>query len=770
MARYLGWVTAGGALLLALARLGRLIQPADGDPGWIVPVGAAAMLGAAANWLVVGRRVRWVVTVNSIGVGFVLLRLAAGSTLRGGILPTAATWRVLGGELGLAWDTIRFGAAPVLPVPGLVGLLGVVFWGLGSCVAWGLASRRLWLAFLPSLALYLELATLDRRPPGPVWPAAMALVTVAGLAAWADSRQGGGRLRDSAGRYRPRRSTVPGIVVAAVMVLSAVFGTRAVASWVPEAGTIDWRSRTGLGSGLYGGTSFNLFVGLQQSLLDLSDEPMFFARVSGGVPNRELYWRLITLDFFDGINWVPGNQSFSPRGERWERPDWRFRGESVPVSARVRIAGLREQLLPTLYSPVDLRSDVSLIQDSFRVREDGSIGLDVRTQEGWEYEITAQVPRVDVARLATIGGELSPIFREAAEASVFTGRPVRSEFEPRPDDMDRWLELPEGLPPDLGLLAREVTAPGITRFEKAVLLEAWFRDPANFRYSLDVSTGHDALDLTAWLTDPESPNYRTGYCEQFATAMAAMARTLGIPSRVVLGFTPGEVIRQPDSSEVVVVRERNAHAWVELWMDNHGWIRFDPTPRSDGANPSLVGSAVGFDPRLFLPAPSDPAGLLAGDDVPVELRELGPEIDLEAGDPTPALFVPGTDSDLGRAAWVVILLLAGLGSLPAVKAWRRWARLRRLRRGDISAAWAEIVDRLGDLGEPLHAHLTPLELARHVDPEMVPLAARYSAAVYGDRAEPDGVGVFTRAEGVLARRYSRTARLAAWFSLRSLRR
>ena len=143
----------------------------------------------------------------------------------------------------------------------------------------------------------------------------------------------------------------------------------------------------------------------------------------------------------------------------------------------------------------------------------------------------------------------------------------------------------------------------MTAFEKALLLEAWFRDPNEFTYSIDIDPGHSARDLADWILDEDSPNYRTGYCEQFATAMAAMARSLSIPSRVVLGFTPGEVL----ADGRIVVRGKNAHAWVELWMNGQGWVRFDPTPRGDGINPSTNFNAVGvgFDARNFIPDPED---------------------------------------------------------------------------------------------------------------------------------------------------------------------
>ena len=137
---------------------------------------------------------------------------------------------------------------------------------------------------------------------------------------------------------------------------------------------LQWRSRSGIGSGLYGGgASFNLFVGLQQRLVSLSERPMFYARLSESAPaNEDLYWKLITLDRFDGENWVPSAQEFSKQGRnRWERPDLVFQGDTVPVTARIRIDSYADQILPTLYSPTSLDSDVDLISQSFRVREDG---------------------------------------------------------------------------------------------------------------------------------------------------------------------------------------------------------------------------------------------------------------------------------------------------------------------------------------------------------------------------------------------------------------
>ena len=166
--------------------------------------------------------------------------------------------------------------------------------------------------------------------------------------------------------------------------------------------------------------------------------------------------------------------------------------------------------------------------------------------------------------------------------------------------------LPEDLPPSIAGLARQVTARTSTDFERALVLEEFFRNAGGFVYDASASTGHSSLQMEDWLLVPASRNYRRGYCEQFASAMAVMARVLDIPARVVIGFAPGTIQTQSDGTEVIVVRARDAHAWVEVYLQGQGWVRFDPTPRSDGSNPPTA-RQVGFTPTEYLPAPADPS-------------------------------------------------------------------------------------------------------------------------------------------------------------------
>jgi transglutaminase-like putative cysteine protease len=111
-----------------------------------------------------------------------------------------------------------------------------------------------------------------------------------------------------------------------------------------------------------------------------------------------------------------------------------------------------------------------------------------------------------------------------------------------------------------------VTASATTPYDKAIALKNWFR--ANFEYSLTVERGHSNDAMLNFLS------IKKGYCEQFSGTFAAMARAIGLPTRVVVGFTPG-ILR---SDGLYHVAGRHAHAWDEVWFDGYGWVAFDPTP------------------------------------------------------------------------------------------------------------------------------------------------------------------------------------------------
>jgi transglutaminase-like putative cysteine protease len=758
MAGIAGALAAATAFAMAVGRLAGLI---DGT-AWLTPAAVAVVTAAFISLVSVRLRLPTVagVLVQLVVAAWYVLRLVSPDSLTGGIIPTAATFGEAGEELSYGLELLRFGAAPVLAVPGLVAIIGVSLWVLVAWTVVFLLNRRPALATAPNLVFYLQLATIDRLPSNRAWVIGLALVTAALVLTIGDRQPGKrGRLDRPTGEPMPRRSL--GLAVASLATLALVGSLMPdlLGDRVPAGGTIRWRTSSGLG-GLYGGgTALNPFVGLQQSVVSLSDDPVFFATVSDSAPpGDELYWNLITLDVFDGSNWLPSTLPTYKTGEAWEDEEQRFRGPTTTVAARIRIAGLRGQILPTLYSTTGLESPTERIREGFLVRADGTVRLDLSLREGWEYEIQAALPDPDIAALASRNGQLTPLFEQAVEGQatnlIASNRPL--DRTPLTDRV-RYVELPPRLPAGIRNLAREVAKGGSTPFEDALLLEAFFRDSRLFVYSPDVSSGHSSLDLEDWLTDPASTNYRTGYCEQFATAMAVMARTLDLPARVVLGFTPGAVTTQEDGSEVIVVKERNAHAWVELWLDGQGWVRFDPTPRSDGVNPSLTETQVGFDPRGFLPAPTEPGGS-SGPGTRPQLPNL-PEEDLRPLGP------PGgtvTRVELPGWSWWVAAIILLVAVTPGGRWLARRRRLHRLRHGDITAAWEEITVRLAGLGESMTVDETPMELANRFGGELQPLAGMMTAAVSEGPVRGNLEEAFRRADVAVAARTSDVRRRLAW--------
>ena len=788
MAYRFSWIAGAAAILLALLRMERLLRPIEGGPPWQLALLAGALLGAVITWTAVSYRVGWVGTalLNLGGLVLAAFRLGAAGTLVLGFLPSLETFPTLITELEFATGLIRFGAAPVFPAAGLILILTVIFWLLGALLAWGLLRTHPTLGLLPPLLFYLQVATIDRIPPQIGWTTAFLVVAAITLLAVAlDERSStAGRLRNrfTPGHVPMSTPLLPTVFVS-IAVVAAVIGSNAAGGLIPASGFLNWRAQTGLGGGIFSGVSFNLFANITQTdLVSRSEEPVFIATVEGVDVPDDLYWKIFTLERFDGENWFPGKLTtrIPGEGDSWEDPEHQFKGETAAVVQTITISTLRQNALPTLHAASWITSESALLNQSFRVRADASIPFDLRTWEGLTYQVGSNLPVPDLGVLASQPSQrdrLSPIFQEAADRGMFTSQPTAPTAQGlvRPGDIDEYLDLPGEFDPTLDTKAAELTQEGATAFEKALLLEAWFRDPNEFTYSIDIDPGHSARDLADWILDEDSPNYRTGYCEQFATAMAAMARSVSIPSRVVLGFTPGEEL----ADGRIIVRGKNAHAWVELWMNGQGWVRFDPTPRGDGINPStnVNAAGVGFNARDFIPEPED---LIDPTDPGATGQPTNPDGPDFEDFPIP-LGPDGlpleTSNAIRLTVFQIILtgLAAVLGSIPLAKWVRRRRRLKRLEHGDITGAWEEMVDRLTDFGRPPTPDQTHAEVALSVHRSLTPLAKAVSESVYGpDRPLPSAqveqaVASFDAAETYLREIYRPFDRIMSWMRLKSLK-
>jgi transglutaminase-like putative cysteine protease len=140
-------------------------------------------------------------------------------------------------------------------------------------------------------------------------------------------------------------------------------------------------------------------------------------------------------------------------------------------------------------------------------------------------------------------------------------------------DARRYLALPPGLAPEVAELAREWTADATDPLSKARAIEARLRK--EYRYDLNSPSTRAKDPLEDFLFDS-----KRGHCEFYSTAMAVMLRTIGVPTRNVTGFVGGTYNR---FGKFYVVRQGDAHSWVEAFVPERGWLTFDPTPPADAA-------------------------------------------------------------------------------------------------------------------------------------------------------------------------------------------
>ncbi len=776
------WLAGLAGLAFAFFMMNQLLRPTLSGVPWQFVVAAGMMLGIIITWTAVSYRLNsWLlIGANLIAMTITVVRVAAPETTAF-FLPTASSVDLIRAQLDQAVAIVQSGIEPVIPVPGIVILITLVFWTAGALLAWGLLRGHPYVALVPPLVLSLQFATMDRAGTG-LARTVVFIFLVAGmiLAITSDERD------STAGRMAPRGawpSTRPKMGASASALLSvtlvgAVLAVGLFQNLVPYDGVLDWRHRRGLGGNNFGSVSYNPFISIKQTLVSNSDTPLFVAQIDGDLAPNEVYFRLLTMESYDGGQFYADRFVALPLDERpWEQEGHTFAGETNSITADISIAFLSQDWLPTAYSPTDLIADETLFRSLWVRPVDGSIILDGGlSYEGMRYVIAAEVPEPNINVLALDDtGQLSPSFIKAVdegeELPDAMGLVAVPEAREEPPDVDVFLALPEDLDLEIAAEARLRTANLVTDFEKGLALESWFHSDA-FDYSTDIEPGHGATDLAAWLLDPESANYHVGYCENFATAMAVMARTLDIPSRVVLGFTPGAAV--PGETNQVEVKDRNAHAWVELWMPTQGWVRFDPTPRAQRDTPQtfeVIEDDLGFDLTAYLDVP-EPAAIQPV--APNGTRQVFPdEIDLTgvpAGD-------RGTGSGTGFTlpGWLttatpfVIIALILLAGIPLVKWWQRRRRMKRLEQGDITAAWEDIVTRLSDLGETVDGTLTPQELAAEFDPAMAPLATVYGRALYGPAETLNAEHLetatrsFERTTARLGIRYSTVRRVVAWY-------
>ena len=327
--------------------------------------------------------------------------------------------------------------------------------------------------------------------------------------------------------------------------------------------------------------------------------------------------------------------------------------------------------------------------------------------------------------------------RQPPEA--LTGAQIDGTNAPLPAAMRGYTRLPSDFPSDVRDAALAITAGATSPYDRARALESFFLDPAQgFHYSLDVDLTSDAQSQNAISQFLQS---RTGFCVQFASSFTAMARAVGLPARVAVGYTPG---RYDSVSGVYRVTSEDAHAWGEVWLAGVGWTRFEPTPNSDlpGGTRGVARLTAPSSPATVAPATSTPVGSTPTTSASAPAPRNTAQVDINA---------PGSGGGHGGFTFdwkIVMALVAGalVGAVGVAGAIVFAKRRRRRRRRDdpdpagaITGAWEEVLDRLGEAGVERQPARTPLELAEHAParlpeaaaPPLRHLAETYSSARYG---------------------------------------
>jgi transglutaminase-like putative cysteine protease len=426
----------------------------------------------------------------------------------------------------------------------------------------------------------------------------------------------------------------------------------------------------GRGAGRGGGTisAVNPVVALQNQLNQPDSREVFRYRTNS-TDVSDMYLRFVALDQFNGSEWTPSKRALSDVPKVMPTPQGLgsdVRTEQVVTSVAA------DKDYAQLWLPLPYPAMKVDIGGRWRYEPVGRtlIGDRGQTTQGVNYTVTSLKVNPTAAQL-----ERAP----APDADI------QSEFT----------KLPDSLPAVVGRTAADVTKDATTEYDKAVALQRWFTS-GQFTYSTSVRSGTGVQAITRFLKDKE------GFCVHFAFTMAAMARTLKIPARVAVGFTPGT----PLSDGSYSVGLRDAHAWPELYFQGIGWTRFEPTP-TRGTPPGYTlqdtpstGSSAQNTPSNGASAAPQPSSSSSTACTAKE-RNLG-----DCGAP---LQTPSSGSSGGGfAGWKValIVLLAVLGlTLPVLPMLlRRRARNQRLDGGHLgggqgAAGWVQVWGLTGDASD-----------------------------------------------------------------------
>lgn len=292
------------------------------------------------------------------------------------------------------------------------------------------------------------------------------------------------------------------------------------------------------------GYGSNLFLGTGGTL---GDQVVFTVEPSFGRPVGRFYWAARTYDRYDGRGqWaseIDDSINIGPGLSPITYPEWSMRDE-MQFTFKSRIP-----LLKTLYyiaEPLNINRDAEAV---VAIAEDGATDLNTIVLEpplrsGESYTVRALVPRPSVTAMREAGEDYPEYIKE------------------------RYLQLPSGFSERIAELALQIVGEEATSYDRVQAVTQYLRRTISYTESIpEPPTGRDPIEWFLF-------DLRAGFCNYYATAEVLMLRSLGIPSRMVVGYAEGD---WDEVNEEFVVIGRDSHAWPEAYFPGLGWVPFEPT-------------------------------------------------------------------------------------------------------------------------------------------------------------------------------------------------
>ncbi|WP_405373552.1 MULTISPECIES: transglutaminaseTgpA domain-containing protein [unclassified Microbacterium] len=615
---------------------------------WVVLALALSGLILAAGYVARRRRVPAVViTLGAAALWLVFLTVVFFSDAAWlGIIPSGEAFDRIPLLVDEAAESIRVGVAPLVPTAAvsflIVGAVGILVIALDHVV---LTARMPLLAAVALMSVWL-IPTLAVPRSVDVWGFALLAAAILILIR-AETRS----------RALPRSAGRPAGGVGAV---AGVIGVVAITASMLAAPALPQSVASG---GFASGTRIDTSLNLGDDLRRPDAVPVVRSWSDAPTPP---YLRVATLSGLRGESWRPDRGPGTPL-DQWggEAPAVAEDIEVAEYRTRVQVLDLVSSAVPVPYPATgitDLDDSWSVLSENLTVTSAAS------GAGGQEFDVVTSVPRPSL---------------EQARAARTTA----------PGGDGDVTELPESMPSNIARLAEEVTADATNDYDRLVALQSWFRG-ADFEYSLDapVAEGFDGSGADAV---GDFLEVRAGYCVHFASAFALMARTLDMPSRIVVGFLPGAATAdQVGGARVYEATTAQLHAWPEVHFEGIGWVAFEPT-KSLGTPQRFVSDETPDDQPEPTATPTPTAS-------PAPTETAAPQDDQD--DTAAGATSTGPRWDriapvAGGVAGVVLVLAA-----PALlRLGRRHVLRGRARAGSVGAAWRMVQDAAIDLGIPVPA-------------------------------------------------------------------